>query len=231
MRKDRPGRYQWLNTVVFGLPVVPPGIGPTTNNGQFLLSALLFRDPERALPVQHSLTVLLPVCNVESTLAASVREVLEVVSELTGRFELVIVDDGSEDSTSEVAQELIQHYPQVHTVRHGRQLGRNAAIRTGLEQSSGEIVFLHDDEQGSAVDGLGKLWKSACQHGARPDRDLQSPGHTWSRFSRGHETTRGGYQMFDRQAIEQLHCAGQPARPNYMGRQEDAAQRDTAQRD
>ncbi len=204
---------------------MPPGIGPTTNNGRFLLGTMLVRDPERALPVEHSLTVLLPVCNVESTLAASVREVLEVVSELTERFELVIVDDGSEDSTSEVAQELIRHYPQVHTVRHGRQLGRDAAIRTGLEQSSGEIVFLHDDEQGSAVDGLGKLWESVHQCGAESDRTSQSPGRTWSRFSRGHETARGGYQMFERQVIEQLHCAGQPARPNYMGRQEDAVRR------
>jgi len=174
--------------------------------------------------VERSLTVLLPVCNVESTLVASVREVLEVVSEFTERFELVIVDDGSEDSTSEVAQDLIRRYPQVCTVRHGRHLGRDAAIRTGLEQSSGQIVFLHDDEQGSAVDGLGKLWEAACQCGEEPDRTSQSPDRTWSRLSPGHETARGRYQMFERQTIEQLHCAGQPARPNYMGRQTDSAE-------
>ena len=168
--------------------------------------------------MEQSLTVLLPVCNVESTLAASVRDVLEVVSDLTERFELVIVDDGSEDATSEVAQDLIRRYPQVHTVRHGHRLGRDAAIRTGLEQSSGEIIFLHDDEEGSTVDGLGKLWDSACQSGAESDR-------AWSRFSRGHETTRGGYQMFERKTIEQLHRAGQPSRPNYMGQREDSLQR------
>ncbi|MEE8451125.1 MAG: glycosyltransferase family 2 protein [Thermoguttaceae bacterium] len=183
--------------------------------------------------MQHSLTVLLPVCNVESTLAVSVREVLEVVSELTDCFELVIVDDGSEDSTSEVAEELIHDYPQVRSFRHGVRLGRDAAIRTGLEQSSGQIVFLHDDEQGLAVDGLGKLWKAACQHETEPDRtspdrSSQSPECTWSRFSRGHETTRGGYQMFERQVIEQLHCGGQPTRPNYMGRQPDSARKDSA---
>lgn len=228
MRQDRPGRYQWLNTVVYGLAVVPRGNGPTTNNSQLLLGITLVPAPERALPVEHSVTVLLPVCNVESTLAASVREVLEVVSELTESFELVIVDDGSEDSTSEVAQELIHDYPQVRTIRHGRQLGRDAAIRTGLEQSNGRIVFLHNDELGSAVDGLGKLWKAARRREAEPDRTppdrtSQSSGRTWTRFNRGHATTRGGYQMFDREVIEQLHCDAQPTRPNYMGRQKDSA--------
>jgi len=177
--------------------------------------------------VEHSLTVLLPVCNVETTLATSVREVLEVVSELTERFELVIVDDGSEDSTSEVAQDLIRNYPQVRAIRHGRSLGRDAAIRTGLEQSSGEIVFLHDEQAGSAVDSLGRLWNAACERGVEPDRTRPSSGGTWSRFSRGHETARGGYQMFERQVIEQLHCSGQPTRPNYMGRQKDASQKDS----
>ena len=94
--------------------------------------------------MERSLTVLLPAHNVESTLAADVTHALDVVSDLTGRFELVIVDDGSADATSEVIDELTRFYPQVRSVRHRRHRGRNEAIRTGLKHSTGEMIFLPD---------------------------------------------------------------------------------------
>ena len=94
--------------------------------------------------MERSLTVLLPAHNVQSTLAADVTHALDVVSDLTGRFELVIVDDGSADATSEVIDELTRSYPQVRSVRHRRHRGRNEAIRTGLRHSTGEMIFLPD---------------------------------------------------------------------------------------
>ena len=53
-----------------------------------------------------SLTIVLPVHNGESRLAASVTEMLELASDLTSRFSIMIVDDGSTDDTSAVAEEL-----------------------------------------------------------------------------------------------------------------------------
>jgi len=94
--------------------------------------------------LERSLTVLLPVYNVESTLTADVTEVLDVASDLTERFELVIIDDGSADATSEVIDELTRFYPQVRSVRHGEHRGRDEAIRTGLEHSTGEMILLRD---------------------------------------------------------------------------------------
>lgn len=94
--------------------------------------------------MERSLTVLLPVQDAQSTLADTVAEVLEVASDLTDRFELLIIDDGSTDATSEVAEELTRYYPQVRAVRHNRPLGRDAALRTGLAQSHGEVVFVRE---------------------------------------------------------------------------------------
>jgi cellulose synthase/poly-beta-1,6-N-acetylglucosamine synthase-like glycosyltransferase len=94
--------------------------------------------------LERSLTVLLPVQDAQATLADTVAQVLELAADLTDRFELVIIDDGSTDATSEVADELSRRYPQVRMVRHGKPLGRDAALRAGLAQSQGEVVFIRN---------------------------------------------------------------------------------------
>ena len=111
-----------------------------------------FSPPCRKDPfVQRSLSVLMPVKDAQATLSTSVHEILDVVADSIDRFELLIIDDGSTDATIEVAHELTHHYPQVRVVRHGTPLGTEAAIRTGLKRSQGEVVVMRDGNQNFRV--------------------------------------------------------------------------------
>jgi glycosyltransferase involved in cell wall biosynthesis len=98
--------------------------------------------------VQRSLSVLLPVKNAQATLTASVHDILDVLADSIDRFELLIIDDGSTDATGEIAHELTSHYPQVRVVYHGRPLGRDEALRTGLKRSQGEVVVVREEGGG-----------------------------------------------------------------------------------
>jgi len=123
--------------------------------------------------LQRSVSILLPVYNAESTLSDTVTDVLEVASDLSNCFELVIIDDGSADATSEVIDDLIHSYPQIRAVRHGEHLGPEAAIRTGLKHSTAEVILLRDTAHRQAKPGYQMFRRRVLEriHGSgRPGR-------------------------------------------------------------
>lgn len=59
-------------------------------------------------------------------------------------LEIIIVDDCSTDRTAEVAAQLAESHDQVRMVRHTRNSGKTAALRTGFALTLGEIVIVQD---------------------------------------------------------------------------------------
>jgi glycosyltransferase involved in cell wall biosynthesis len=112
------------------------------------------------------LSIVLPVHNAEATLPGQICQLLEMLPDLAERFEVLIVDDGSTDLTSEVASDMAQQFPQLRLVRHGRRRGAAAAIQTGLERTSGEFVMVQDSAEAINAGDLQRLW--AMRH----DEDL-----------------------------------------------------------
>ncbi len=158
--------------------------------------------------MERSLTVLLPVENAQSTLAATVHRVLDVLPELTCRFELVIVDDGSTDATIEVADELATEYPQVQVIRHAVASGRTSAIQSGIQQSVGEILFLMDHDCLLPVDDVHQLWNAMDRHDVVLGRSVV-PGWRKGPFRRLDTPTPPGFQMLRRRAAKPLwECLG-----------------------
>jgi glycosyltransferase involved in cell wall biosynthesis len=111
-----------------------------------------------------SLSIVLPVFDAEHRLAGQVAELLDVLPELTDRFEILIVDDGSYDDTFHVADELAICYPQVRFVRHPFRLGLAETIQTGLDHAKGELVLVGDEQFGLNIDDLRRLWAMREDH-------------------------------------------------------------------
>ncbi len=88
----------------------------------------------------RKLSIIVPVFNERSTVAEIVRRMRSV--ELPVDREIVIVDDGSDDGTASVLTQLADST--VRVLKHASNRGKGAAIRTGLENATGDLVLVQD---------------------------------------------------------------------------------------
>ena len=75
--------------------------------------------------------------------ASAVEDVLFRVYDLPLRAEVIAVDDGSTDSTGQILDRFAESHGLV-AVKHERNRGKGAAVRTGIAQSTGDIVLIQD---------------------------------------------------------------------------------------
>ena len=104
------------------------------------------------------MTVVLPVRDGENRIANRVEHVLDALADMTQDVsEVVVVDDGSKDTTSEVLDELKSRYRQVRVIRHGRPRGFEAAGQSGLERARGDLVFIQETDSDPRVEDMRRL--------------------------------------------------------------------------
>lgn len=95
--------------------------------------------------VSHpSLSIIVPVYNEEEGLVSLINGVFDVLSEDPDFLELVLVDDGSVDRTAALISEFAAREPRIRMLKHGRNRGLGAAIRTGLEAAEGDLILYTD---------------------------------------------------------------------------------------
>jgi glycosyltransferase involved in cell wall biosynthesis len=179
-----------------------------------------------------SLTIVLPVYNAEQRLAAQVNQLLDVLPELTRRFEILLVDDGSTDDTAHVADELAVCYPQVRLVRHPISLGLAETIQTGLDHTEGEIVLVGDPHHGLPAADLVKLWKLRQENdlvmARKPiprnasERSVLERLLAWTPSGRRGSARTPEVHVIRRSMLEEIRLDAspqyEPARPNFLAK-------------
>ncbi len=110
--------------------------------------------------MNKSLTIVLPVHNAESHLRKNVIELLELASDLTSRFAVLVIDDGSTDATSEVAEELAAHYPQVTVRRQRMRRGLSATIDYVERRVRSDAVIVHDGVTPIDLQQMRREWQT-----------------------------------------------------------------------
>ena len=88
-------------------------------------------------------TVVIPCYNEEDGIEMTV-DSLRKYLENTGQYEMIIVNDGSTDRTSEILQQLSEREPGILVVNHEKNRGYGAALKTGIRRASGNLIVITD---------------------------------------------------------------------------------------
>ena len=116
-------------------------------------------DAEPAMPPPDpgGISAFFPCYNDSSTLQGLIEKALEVLGDLSEDYEVIVVDDGSSDTSGEVIDTLANSYEKVRVVRHDRNRGYGAALRSGIKTSTKEWVFYTDSDGQYDLEDLRRL--------------------------------------------------------------------------
>jgi glycosyltransferase involved in cell wall biosynthesis len=95
---------------------------------------------------ERSLSIVVPLHDEEDSLPELVRRLDAVVSSLSYRIEVLLVDDGSRDATPLLIAEIVRDDPRFKGIRLSRHFGHEAAITAGLDLASGDAVVVMDGD-------------------------------------------------------------------------------------
>jgi len=91
-----------------------------------------------------SLTVFFPAFNEEGIIEKTVTDAVAACAPLAADLEVVVVDDGSADQTAAIVERMAAADPRVRLIRHERNRGYGAALRSGFSGARKDLVFFSD---------------------------------------------------------------------------------------
>ena len=131
------------------------------------------------------ISIVVPCFNEQEVLRSTNGRLLMVLEQLSLRFEILYVDDGSTDATPEILRELQALDERIRVIRFSRNFGHQMAITAGLEHAAGDAVAIIDADLQDPPEVLADFvakWIEGFQvvYGVRTERDGETAFKLWT---------------------------------------------------
>ena len=136
------------------------------------------RRNERSIQVHQS--VVIPAYNEENRLPAYLHEIITYFDRRGESYEVIVVDDGSQDGTGNVVERLQVSTPSVRLIKLTENRGKGCAVRTGMLAARGTLRLFTDADGSIPIAEIEKL-ESAIMAGADiaiGSRTIRDPART-----------------------------------------------------
>jgi glycosyltransferase involved in cell wall biosynthesis len=111
------------------------------------------------------ISIIVPLLNEEGSLPELETWIRKVMMENNFSYEVLMVDDGSTDSSWQVIEALHQSNPNVKGVKFRRNYGKSAALNVGFEHAKGNVVITMDADLQDSPDEMPDLYKMIMTDG------------------------------------------------------------------
>ncbi len=127
-------------------------------------------------------SIVIPAFNESGRIPATLESILACIRSRGWQAEVIVVNDGSTDSTAQVVREIARRAPEVRLVENPANHGKGYSVRNGMMQAQGEVVMFTDSDLSAPIEEAELLF-DAIQKGA----DI-AIGSRW--LERGRQTHR-----------------------------------------
>ena len=112
-----------------------------------------------------NISVVIPLLNEEESLPELTSWIDRVMQENKYSYEVILIDDGSKDASWMVIGELISDNPNIKAIRFKRNYGKSAALNSGFEIASGDVVITMDADLQDSPDEIPGPYKMIMEEG------------------------------------------------------------------
>ncbi len=112
-----------------------------------------------------SYSIIIPAYNESERLTVSLPKVLEYIDTQSLQAEVIVVNDGSTDSTADVVRRFARLHSEVRLAENPGNRGKGYSVRNGMLQAQGDVMLFTDADLSSPIHEAGKLF-DAIEHGA-----------------------------------------------------------------
>ena len=103
------------------------------------------------------ISIVIPAYNEEENIPVLYERLKKVLDSLGKDYEIIFVDDGSEDRTPEVLREIAERDKKVKVIRFRRNYGQTAAMYAGFEHAKGDVIITMDADLQNDPEDIPKL--------------------------------------------------------------------------
>lgn len=100
------------------------------------------------------LSVIIPAFNEEERIASTLKKIYDYLNEHNYNYEILLIDDGSTDSTVEL---VANNFPKVQIVKQPQNMGKGAAVRRGMLEAKGTLRLFTDADLSTPIYELKKF--------------------------------------------------------------------------
>ncbi|OGY38783.1 MAG: hypothetical protein A2418_02565 [Candidatus Brennerbacteria bacterium RIFOXYC1_FULL_41_11] len=102
------------------------------------------------------LSVIIPAYNEEKSLPGTLRSVFSYLGKQSYSWEVLVVNDGSEDRTKDLALEFQKSFPELRLIENFKNRGKGFAVKNGVLHSKGDLVLFMDADNSTKINEIEK---------------------------------------------------------------------------